>query len=36
VNWGDASTLRRYLMQGVPLELKSSAVVKQNVEAQSP
>ena len=23
VNWGDASTLRRYLMQGVPLELKS-------------
>lgn len=36
VNWGDASTLRRYLMQGVPLELKSSAVAKQNVEAQSP
>jgi hypothetical protein len=36
VNWGDASTLRQYLMQGVPLELKSSAVVKQNVSAESP
>ncbi len=36
VNWGDASTLRRYLMQGVPLELKSSAIAKQNVTAQSP
>ena len=36
VNWGDASTLRQYLMQGVPLELKSSAVVKQNVSAERP
>jgi hypothetical protein len=36
VNWGDASTLRQYLMQGVPLELKSSAVAKQNVSAESP
>ncbi len=36
VNWGDASTLRQYLMQGVPLELKSSAVMKQNVSAESP
>jgi hypothetical protein len=36
VNWGDASTLRQYLMQGVPLELKSSAVMKQNVAAESP
>lgn len=36
INWGDPSTLRRYLMQGVPLELKSLAVVKQNVTAQVP
>jgi hypothetical protein len=36
INWGDPSTLRRYLMQGVPVELKSSAIVKQNVIAQAP
>ena len=36
INWGDASTLRQYLMQGVPLDLKSSAVVKQNIAAQAP
>ncbi len=36
INWGDPSTLRRYLMQGVPIELKSSAIVRQNIAAQSP
>jgi hypothetical protein len=36
INWGDPSTLRRYLMQGVPVELKSSAIVKQNITAQVP
>jgi hypothetical protein len=36
INWGDASTLRRYLMQGVPIDLKSSALVKQNIAAQAP
>ncbi len=36
INWGDPSTLRRYLMQGVPVELKSSARVKQNIGAQTP
>jgi hypothetical protein len=36
INWGDPSTLRRYLMQGVPVELKSSAMVKQNIAAQAP
>jgi hypothetical protein len=36
INWGDPSTLRRYLMQGVPVDLKSSAFVKQNVTAQAP
>jgi hypothetical protein len=36
INWGDPSTLRRYLMQGVPVDLKSSAIVKQNAAAQAP
>jgi Carboxypeptidase regulatory-like domain len=36
INWGDRSTLRRYLTQGVPMELKPSAAVKQNVIAQTP
>ena len=36
INWGDPSTLRRYLMQGAPVELKSSAIVKQNIIAQAP
>ena len=36
INWGDPSTLRRYLMQGVPVDLKSSAIVKQNIAAQAP
>jgi hypothetical protein len=36
INWGDPSTLRRYLMQGVPVDLKSSAIVKQNVAAEAP
>jgi hypothetical protein len=36
INWGDRSTLRRYLMQGVPVDLKSSAIVKQNIAAQAP
>jgi hypothetical protein len=36
INWGDPSTLRHYLMQGVPVELKSSAIVKQNIPAQAP
>jgi hypothetical protein len=36
INWGDPSTLRRYLMQGAPVDLKSSANVKQNITAQAP
>ena len=36
INWGDPSTLRRYLTRGVPMELKPSASVKQNVNAQAP
>lgn len=36
VNWRDPSTLRGYMMHGVPLDLTSSASVKQNIEAQAP
>ena len=36
INWGDPSTLRRYLMQGAPVDLKASAIVKQNIAAQAP
>ena len=36
INWGDASTLRRYLMEGVPVDLKSSAIVKQTITAVAP
>ncbi len=36
INWGDPSTLRRYLMQGAPIDLRSSAIVKQNIVAQAP
>jgi Carboxypeptidase regulatory-like domain len=36
INWGDRSTLRRYLLQGVPVELKPSATLKQNINAQAP
>jgi hypothetical protein len=36
INWNDPSTLRSYLMHGVPVDLPSSANVKQNIEAQAP
>lgn len=36
INWGDPSTLRRYLMQGAPIDLRSSAIVKQNIVVQAP
>lgn len=36
VNWRDPSALRGYMMHGVPLELTSSASVKENIEAQAP
>ena len=36
VNWSDASTLRRYLTQGVPLDLTSGGNVKQNITVQAP
>jgi hypothetical protein len=35
-NWGDRSTLRRYLTHGVPMELKPSAAMKQTINAQTP
>ncbi|MBS1799176.1 MAG: carboxypeptidase regulatory-like domain-containing protein [Acidobacteria bacterium] len=36
VNLSDPSTLRSYLTQGVPLDLRSGANMKQNIEAQLP
>lgn len=36
VNWKDAATLERYLTQGVPLDLRTDARVKQEVPAQQP
>jgi len=36
INWSDPSTLRGYLMHGVPVNLTSSANVSQNIEAQLP
>jgi len=36
VNWKDASTLRGYLTQGVPLDIKPGVNVKQNITAQVP
>ena len=36
VNWSDPSTLRRYLMQGVPLDVRVAANIKQDVDAQAP
>ncbi len=36
INWGDPSTLRRYLTQGIPVDLTSSEKLKQKIEAQSP
>jgi hypothetical protein len=36
VNYSDPSTLRNYLTQGVPMDLRSGSRVKQNIDAQSP
>lgn len=36
INWGDPSTLRRYLTGGVPIDLTSAANVRQNLSAQAP
>ncbi len=36
VNWNDPSTLRRYLLHGVPMDVSPSATMKQKIEAQAP
>ncbi len=36
VNWKDPSTLRGYIMRGVPVELASTASLKENIEAVAP
>jgi hypothetical protein len=36
VNWNDPATLRLYLIHGVPLDLRSGANIRQEIEAQAP
>jgi len=36
VNWRDPSTLRNYMMHGVPVDLTSTASMKETIEAQAP
>ncbi len=36
INWSDPSTLRRYLTQGIPIDLTASEKRKQKIEVQSP
>jgi carboxypeptidase family protein len=36
VNWKDPSTLRSYMMHGVPVDLTSTRNMKETIEAQSP
>ncbi len=36
INWKDASTLNRYLIHGVPLDLRPGTEIKQDIEAQAP
>jgi hypothetical protein len=36
VNWKDPSTLTSYLTQGVPLDIRSNASLKQNIDANAP
>ena len=36
VNWNDPATLRMYLIHGVPLDLRSGANIKQEIQAQAP
>ncbi len=36
IRWTDPATLDRYLDHGIPLDLRSSATIKQNLDAQLP
>ncbi len=36
INWSDPSTLNRYLSNGIPLDLRTPSVLKQNIDAQLP
>ena len=36
VNWKDPSTLRSYLLHGIPMDVAPSVTMKQKIEAQSP
>ena len=36
INWSDPATLNRYLSNGIPLDLRTPSVLKQNIGAQLP
>ena len=36
VNWNDPATLRMYLIHGIPLDLRSGANIRQEIQAQAP
>ncbi|CAN5685386.1 hypothetical protein BH10ACI4_BH10ACI4_16420 [soil metagenome] len=36
IRWNDPATLNHYLLRGIPLDLRTPSVVKQNIEAQKP
>lgn len=36
VNWSDPATLRRFLLHGIPLDLRPSTDLRETIEAQSP
>ncbi|HEV2709884.1 MAG TPA: carboxypeptidase regulatory-like domain-containing protein [Edaphobacter sp.] len=36
VNWKDPSTLRNYMMHGIPVDLTSTRMMKETIEAQMP
>jgi len=36
INWKDPSTLRGYMMHGVPVDMAAAQTLKENIEAQAP
>jgi hypothetical protein len=36
INWKDPSTLRGYMMHGIPVDLASASKIKETIEAQAP
>jgi Carboxypeptidase regulatory-like domain len=36
INWGDPSTLSHYLSRGIPLDLRTPSILRQNIDAHLP